>query len=473
MRTSALFLTLLLLSKGATGLAQTPAERGYQTLINGDYIGCGIPLDVFKRATAVQGLIPPFVVSSFFPISSTPVFAPSSLKGRNADNAGVHSSFNVFETPRGVKAANFNCLSCHSDTINGQFILGVGNRSRDFTQDIRGFTSVLPAFVRTDAEREEVHIFQRSMNAIAPYIRTKTIGTNPAINLTYALFAHRNTEDYTWSDAPLIAPPNREFPPIDVPPWWRMKHKASMFYNGEFNNNHSRIMKLASTLCIEDSTAMLALDEPFHDVEAFVKQVEAPPYPRTVDSKLAANGRTLFNRTCSGCHGVYGQDGSITYSTKVIPIDVIGTDPALMEQQSGPEDARFRRRGEDLYRNLHGEELNTQENRGYVAPPLNGIWATAPFFHNGSVPSLEGVLNSARRPRFWWKKGVGFDEDYDVANVAVKYDEMPFGQNLALPLTKRYVYDTSLYGHGNGGHRFGDALTPAERKAVIEYLKTL
>ena len=38
---------------------------------------------------------------------------------------------------------------------------------------------------------------------------------------------------------------------------------------------------------------------------------------------------------------------------------------------------------------------------GYMAPPLDGIWATAPFFHNGSVPTIEGVLNSKARPAIW------------------------------------------------------------------------
>src|SRR5256885_8025425 len=52
---------------------------------------------------------------------------------------------------------------------------------------------------------------------------------------------------------------------------------------------------------------------------------------------------------------------------------------------------------------------------GYIAPPLDGIWATAPFFHNGSVPTLEGVLDSTKRPAKWTRSFVS--TDYDQAAV--------------------------------------------------------
>ena len=47
---------------------------------------------------------------------------------------------------------------------------------------------------------------------------------------------------------------------------------------------------------------------------------------------------------------------------------------------------------------------------GYTAPPLDGIWATAPYFHNGSVPSIALVLDSAARPGTWRRL------DYDSTN---------------------------------------------------------
>ena len=420
-----------------------------------------------------KAFVPSAIMSSFFPMAATGVFTPNGLPGRNADNAGVAAVFNVFSTKRGVKAMNFNCLSCHGDSINGQYIVGVGNRSRDFTQDLTEFTNLLPLFADTAAEQQEITIFQRSMNAIAPYIQTKTVGVNPAINLTYALFAHRNADDFTWSEKATLEPPPTNFAPVNVPPWWRMGLKNSMFYNGEFMSNHHRIMSLASSLCIEDATAVKAMENSFRNVEAYIKSLKAPAYPAAIKASLAADGKKIFNDQCASCHGTYYEDGRISYMNRVIPIEEINTDRMLMDQQTGPEYERFRRWGEEAFAALYNETFGVEKHLGYVVPPLNGIWATAPFLHNGSVPTLEGVLNSRKRPKYWEKLELSNGNDYDIANVGVKYTELSYGQNWALPLTKRYIYDTTIQGYGNQGHTFGDKLSDSERQAVIEYLKTL
>lgn len=458
---------------GSAAHAETQEARGYDFLINGDYVGCGIPVDVMRRAVAAKHLIPAPIMAAFFPMAASRVFGPSGLPERNLDNADVMPAFNVFATPRGVKAMNFNCLSCHADSIDGRYVVGLGNRARDFTQDVRAFTSFLPLFAWTPEERRELALFQRAMNAIAPYIQTKTVGANPAINLTYALFANRNSQDFTWSDELTLAPPPTSFPPVDVPPWWRLSIKKSMFYNAEFAANHHRIMSLAAGLCIEDGAALTAMEDSFRDVEAYVKSLKAPAYPRGIDRRLAEGGKQVFTTHCAGCHGSYGEDGSISYTPRVIPIERIGTDRALMDQQTGPEYERFRRWGEAAFLSITGESFGVEKHFGYVVPPLNGIWATAPFLHNGSVPNLEGVLNSRRRPKYWQKLAVGTDDDYDVVGIGVRFNELSHGQELALPLTKRYIYDTTLKGYGNQGHTFGDQLTDQERRAVMEYLKTL
>ena len=101
---------------------------------------------------------------------------------------------------------------------------------------------------------------------------------------------------------------------------------------------------------------------------------------------------------------------------------------------------------------------------GYIAPPLDGIWVTAPYLHNGSVPTIEAVLNSRVRPRYWsrdFKK-----PQYNYSNPGWMYKAEDAGG-------KSVIYNTDLAGYSNGGHYFGDALTTTERHSVIEYLKTL
>ena len=101
---------------------------------------------------------------------------------------------------------------------------------------------------------------------------------------------------------------------------------------------------------------------------------------------------------------------------------------------------------------------------GYIAPPLDGVWITAPYLHNASVPTLEAILNSKIRPAYWSRD---FDHpQYDYEKLGWKFSTESKGGS-------KTVYDTTVPGYGNYGHYFGDVLSDAERKAVIEYLKTL
>lgn len=159
---------------------------------------------------------------------------------------------------------------------------------------------------------------------------------------------------------------------------------------------------------------------------------------------------------------------------------------------------------------------------GYQAPPLFGTWATAPYFHNGSVPTLEAVLDPSKRSPIWRRQletigpVTGFDQRlsaYDFTALGWKHEALActdipgteqmncspagdqgpslsqlvsnllagFGYAGAVPvldpdaeaIDKRLVYDTRILGNGNGGHEFTAVLTDAERRAILEYLKTL
>lgn len=124
---------------------------------------------------------------------------------------------------------------------------------------------------------------------------------------------------------------------------------------------------------------------------------------------------------------------------------------------------------------FYGELSHLEPNKGYVAPPLDGIWATAPFFHNGSVPTLEAVLDSRKRPKFWARVGfTGSSAEYDEGALGWKHASLDAGQDAEPDASKRIrIYDTTMTGYSNGGHTFGDALSDVQRTALLEYLKTL
>jgi len=88
------------------------------------------------------------------------------------------------------------------------------------------------------------------------------------------------------------------------------------------------------------------------------------------------------------------------------------------------------------------------------------------------VPNIELVLNSEARPKYWKR------EDYDTTNfdqesLGWPFVEVPHSQSEAPAEEQKYIYDTTLWSQTNVGHTFGDHLSESERRAVLEYLKTL
>ncbi len=99
----------------------------------------------------------------------------------------------------------------------------------------------------------------------------------------------------------------------------------------------------------------------------------------------------------------------------------------------------------------------------YKARPLDGVWATAPYLHNGSVASLyQLLLPPARRLRSF---PVG-TRQYDPVQVGYSTNPKAVGNG--------FLYDTSKVGNSNAGHDYGvGTLTEPQRLALLAYVKTL
>jgi cytochrome c553 len=103
----------------------------------------------------------------------------------------------------------------------------------------------------------------------------------------------------------------------------------------------------------------------------------------------------------------------------------------------------------------------------YKARPLTGIWATAPYLHDGSVPTLyDLLLPAAQRPKTFFTGTREFDP------VRIGYLTTPSADNDFLFETQAASGDAKP-GNSNSGHEFGTTLNEDQRKALIEYLKTL
>ncbi|MGB5733794.1 MAG: hypothetical protein WBM40_05055 [Thiohalocapsa sp.] len=432
--------------------AQRPGdpEAGYDALVNRAVVTCGLPYRAYAASTG----------------NPTPEFVLPGRKGRNAE---LPYAVTAFAADSGVELVTSNCLGCHAAPLNGELVIGLGNEFLDFTGDPVMAVEAAGAYVEGEAEAAEWQRWADRISAIAPWAMTDTVGANPAVAITVALMAHRDPKTLAWSDEPVLELPPTGIMPVSVPPWWNVGKKHAMFYNGEGRGDHVRYMMLASTTCTDSVAEARAIDAWFQDVRAYLATLKAPDYPYPVDVELAAAGEELFKSECKKCHGTYDTDGSVArYPNKLIALDKVGTDPMLAER-AYTEGERFVRW---FNMSFYGEDSSSQPGLGYVAPPLEGVWATAPYLHNGSVPTLAALLDTKSRPVRW--RFDGDDPAYNESALGWSFRSLKQGREQFASLEEqKWVYDTTRPGFSNQGHDFGDVLNAEERRALLEYLKIL
>lgn len=191
---------------------------------------------------------------------------------------------------------------------------------------------------------------------------------------------------------------------------------------------------------------------------AFLQTVRPQPFPGRIDAERAAVGRAVFQRACSSCHGAYEEtaQGPRLVSFPNWAGDV-GTDPTRAAMMTDQLAARVN--ASPLRRSISAAHTGV-----YAAPPLTGLWQSAPYLHNGSVPSLSALLGLEARPVRFRVGGHAMDMD----RVGVAY---PSGHS---PYAEPAWVDTRQAGLGAGGHTapFAD-LSRDDRLALLEYLKRL
>jgi mono/diheme cytochrome c family protein len=198
-------------------------------------------------------------------------------------------------------------------------------------------------------------------------------------------------------------------------------------------------------------------------VADWLRKVPAPAYPFPIDKALAEQGAPIYKQYCAACHGADGKDFSGKYVGKVVPIDEIGTDRHRLDSYTYDvavnQNMIFAGYGEERFSHF-------RKTFGYANSPLDGLWLRAPYLHNGSVPTLRDLLEpSDQRPKAFYR-------GYDV------YDQKKVGFIADVPDEngRRYfLYQTDETGNSNKGHegqRYGTELSPEEKAALVEYLKT-
>ncbi|KAF1030570.1 MAG: hypothetical protein GAK37_01238 [Pseudomonas sp.] len=262
-------------------------------------------------------------------------------------------------------------------------------------------------------------------------------------------------------------------------------------------------------------------------IEETLQHLKPPTWPEdllgAVDKPLAAQGRALFTENCAGCHvpKVTEANGRPVQQLNMIALDIIGTDPGAASNIADQrydlsalqwDPAELAKLNVELHPapteplDLHkmsvaqglayvtafveahayraagvtpterprldgfGLPIGVRELRAYKARPLAGVWATPPFLHNGSVPTIYQLLSPQDERATTFYKGTF---EYDPRHLGYRTEAFP----------NAFVFDTRITGNHNSGHEFRDgqrgngvigrALQPQERWALLEYLKVL
>lgn len=371
------------------------------------------------------------------------------LTTRPGDDSGKPLQYVVDE------AGNWtmNCFSCHGGSVYGTPTPGAPNN--------RFALQTMTEEIRSTKFRMGKPLSRMDLGSLVIPLGT-THGTTNAVVFGMGLMSSRDAE------LNLISSPIESFThhDMDAPPWWNFKKRPYIYIDGFAQKGHRGLMQF--TLIPENGPEFFREHEDeFEDVYAYLSSLTPPKYPHAIDADVAQRGRELFNQSCAECHGTYGKDEH--YPNRSVPLDQIGTDPVRLtalsvEGRKRYADSWFAHAGDD------DQQDTLIDPDGYVAPPLDGIWASAPYFHNGSVPTLWHVLHPSERPTVWRPKS----QAMDPARVGLAIETAT-----KVPLTepdvaiRRTYFDSRRFGKSNAGHDYPDQLTESEKSAVLEYLKTL
>jgi mono/diheme cytochrome c family protein len=240
----------------------------------------------------------------------------------------------------------------------------------------------------------------------------------------------------------------------DMMPIWNMgsRKTPALHWDGLLQ---SSLREAALSSALGDGATPESIDlESLTRVEEWMKQVPPPRFPYPIDQALADAGRTLYDAQCAQCHAPAG-----ARTGTVIPLAEVGTDRHRLDMWTPAAVTAYSAFADEYPWDLKG----FNKTGGYVAVPLDGLWLRAPYLHNGSVPHLQALFEPvAQRPTLFYRGS----EVYDPLRVGFVSE----GPDLE---RRGFKYDTSVRGNGNAGHLWGTELPADQKRALIEFLKTL
>lgn len=416
----------------------------------------------------------------------------------------------------GAEAFTYSCAACHSANLFGKTVLGLTNRfpmANQYFVRVKKFSNLVTPLIdtwlfdqATGATPAEKQIIKET------FYNINRVGAKPPVargldtSLAQVALSLNLRLDDEWATpsefAQLFPRPDAylDHHPADSKPavWWNLKYKNRWLSDGSVIQGNPIITNILWNE-IGRGTDLKKLSEWFNhnqktidEITAAVFSIEPPRFTDfftedQIDLARAKKGEVIFNNRCSKCHGVYeknwNQPGAdsmsvidqiknfkVTYAPKKPVIDV-GTDPSRYLGMKSLEQLNKLKISKDY-------QVVIQAQTGYVPPPLVGIWARWPYFHNNSAPSLCAVLTPHKlRPKTYFSgEAISPKTDFDM-----DCNGYPLGEKTPLAWrTSQNLYDTSKEGLHNTGHDERifmengiEILSREDKTNLIKFLQTL
>lgn len=433
---------------------------------------------------------------------------PKTLKGHN------RMGFTLVSVQGEGEGFTFSCAACHAGNLFGKKVLGLTNRFPQANEVFFGAKRALslsPAFLfgaTTGATRGERRMFKRMKKNIASsgVKRPLVLGLDTSLAQVSLSLARRSQDAYATKSSWYERFPRKDLldrQPADSKPsvWWNLKFKNRWLSDGSIVSGNPIFTnflwnEIGRGSDLKELQLWLEQNpEIIKELTTAVFSSQAPPITDFFEAKRikiqsAQRGEMLFNQTCAGCHGTYSKAWSqadahtlpLVEQLKTIAVDYpeqtpiysVGTDPL---RALGMKPLA---QGLNPLKISQANQIVIKPQQGYVPPPLVGIWARWPYFHNNSAPNLCAVLTASdQRPRTY-AAGEALDRDKDYDWDCVGY---PTGAKTPSHWKTKYAeafYDTRRPGMNNIGHDEGiflkdgkELLSPQDKRDIIEFLKTL
>lgn len=262
--------------------------------------------------------------------------------------------------------------------------------------------------------------------------------------------------------------PDEMYGIVDFPAVWNQKPRDGMWLHWDANQSSVRERNFSAAIGAGTLPHEMDIDSLFR-IEAWLRNLPPPAYPFAIDVTLARKGADIYAARCAQCHDFGG-----SLIGRSIPLEDVATDPHRLWSYTDT----LRRAQIDYTSGYFWSFKTFRVTEGYATHPLDGIWARAPYLHNGSVPSIWDLLApESDRPKAF-EVGVDIYDQrrmgFQVARLTPRHDGFVKEDGTAYT-GPHQVLDTRNKGNAAFGHtgtRYGTDLDEADKHALIEFLKT-